>query len=206
MHRSIAWSAAVAIIVAIALGTAGCGDSEDANGGNSGGAADAQSGGNAAGGGADSSGDTEASGGDSKADRTAAVNETLEGVQADFIAEDGASYCDRLTAAGARQVEEFGKAYAHGTECAEIITAVAKLTNGAGVEQKPSKLISVKFDGDRATATIRNGGRPPEPMIFVKDGDSWKIPDPGFSAQFGKPIRSPDADQPAGSEQTEKGQ
>jgi hypothetical protein len=109
------------------------------------------------------------------------IEEVLVGVQDDFDQVDGASYCARLAKSGVRQVEEFGKAYGHGNDCVKIIDTVAKNTRDAGVEQRPSRLVSVEFKGDdRAVATIRNGKRPPEPMTFVKEGGEWKIPDPGF--------------------------
>lgn len=182
MHRSIGWTrlAVLAAAGALAFVAPGCGDSDDDNGDSAGGSAAAETsngGANGDGGGASSGSSASTSG---HTGQEAEIDEVLLGIQDDFDQIDGASYCSRLTEAGVRQVEKFGKAYGHGNDCAKIIDTVAKNTRDAGVEQRPSRLISVKFKGDRAVATIRNGKRPPEPMIFVKEDGEWKIPDPGF--------------------------
>jgi hypothetical protein len=169
------------VLVVLLLGAAGCGDSED-GGGDGGGSADAAD--SSTGGGETSSGGDSSSAGDANKRKftgdAAGVNEALVGIQDDFDNVDGESYCDRLTPAGIKQVETFGKSYGAGTECVQIMNTVADNTRKAGVEQKPSVLLKVKVDGDRAVATISNGGRPPEPMVFVKHDGEWKIPDPGF--------------------------
>lgn len=181
-HPTIRWArtALTATAVALALGAAACGDDNDA--GNDGGDGRA--------GAADGAGAGKSDGGQEFSGREAEINEVLVGVQDAFVELDGAGYCEKLAPAGIRQVERFGKAFAYGDQCAEIIDAASKATRDAGVKQKPTKLISVKFRGDRAIATVSNGGRPPEPMTFVNHDGNWKIPDPGFSADIGGKLDS----------------
>lgn len=167
MRRSAAAAATLAAMLALAA--AGCGDNGDDNG-------------NAAAGGGGQAAD---GAGGELTGREAEVNEALVGIQDDFVAVDGASYCDRLAPAGIRQVEDFGRAYGYDSgDCVKVVNTIAKNTRDSGIKQRPTKLISVKFDGDRAIATIRNGRRPREEMIFVNQAGEWKIPDPGFETGF----------------------
>lgn len=173
MHRSMRWTrvAAVATTLTLALGATACGDDND-DGGSQSNSGDSAAGKQANGG--------KSGGGKGFSGREAAVEAALIGLQDDFVSGDGAGYCNRLTAAGRRQVAEFGKAYFLGKDCIEVVAKSAKSARDSGIKQQPTRLISVKFKGDRASATVRDGRRPPQEMVFVDVGGDWKLPDPGF--------------------------
>jgi hypothetical protein len=116
----------------------------------------------------------------------AQIRQVMDDVQAAFVAVDGRAYCSMLAPAGRLQVERFGRSFQHGDDCVETINTVAAMTRDAGAKQRPTKILSVRIHGDRAVATISNGGRPPEPMRFVKVDGQWRVPDPGFTNPFTK--------------------
>lgn len=173
-------------MIALAVGTGACGG--DDNGGGDGAAGSDLAG--QSGGGKSQANGGKASGGSSTADdrsgREAAIEQTLVALQDEYINAEGARYCDRLTPAGRKQVERFGKAYLLGDSCVDVINTASSRTREASVEQKPTKLISVEFKGNRAIATVRDGGRPREEMVFVNVDGDWKLPDPGFETAFGE--------------------
>lgn len=111
----------------------------------------------------------------------------LDALQADFIAGDATGYCSKLTAAGRKQLADVSKSFGRGPSCVEYIAQTSKMTRESGIEQRPTELLSVRIRGNRAVATVSDGGRPPEPLVFVKRDGRWKLPDPGVKeALFGK--------------------
>jgi hypothetical protein len=52
-------------------------------------------------------------------------------------------------------------------------------------------VLSVRVDGDRATARVSDGGRPSQPMTFVKIDGDWKLPDPGLRAALSGDTKPP---------------
>ncbi len=108
------------------------------------------------------------------------IEQVLDGIQADFVNVDGAAYCDKVIPAERREIEAFGRNYRHGTTCVGVVNNLARETNKTGVKQNPTKLLSVRVNGSRATAKVSNGGRPPEPLAFRKMGGEWKLVESGF--------------------------
>lgn len=115
-------------------------------------------------------------------DDKAQIEWVLDGIQADFDNLDPQAYCAKLTDGGKAKVVQFASQYGHGSTCVKAIGSMARLTAETATKQKPTKLLKVEIYGDQAAATISNGGRKPEGMLFVKQGQEWKIPDPGFGA------------------------
>lgn len=108
------------------------------------------------------------------------IKQVLHQIQEDFENVDAAGFCSKTTAAERREVAAFGRNYKHGTTCVAVIDNQAKAASKAGVEQRSTKLLSAKVNGDRATATVSNGGRPSEPLPFVKVDGEWKLAEVGF--------------------------
>lgn len=112
------------------------------------------------------------------------IRRLLDEAQAAYIAGDGSGYCEMLTASGQEQIVRFAKAYGVADTCEQFIATTSQATKNAGIKQKPTKILAIKLDGDRARATVSDGGRPPQPFAFVKQEGVWKIPDPGFDDIF----------------------
>jgi len=125
-------------------------------------------------------------------DDRAQIEQVLDGVQADFVSGDSDAYCAKLTARARAQVAEYGRLSERGRTCEETIRKGSQLTRDAGIVQRLTKLLSVRVHGDRAVAKVSNGGRPPEPMRFVRRGGDWKIPDTGYDELADQlPVRQP---------------
>lgn len=104
----------------------------------------------------------------------------LNDLQASFIAVDGKRFCGHLTRGGQAEVVRYGKAVSMPGSCPAIITKISKATRDAGVKQRPSRMLSARINGKKATALVKDANRRPEPMHFVKVDGSWKLPSPGL--------------------------
>jgi hypothetical protein len=128
------------------------------------------------------------------------IRYVIKRIQDTYVAGDATGFCSTLTAAGRKQYADVAKEFGHGSTCEEYVTVTSAMTRKAKVKQKPTVLIAVHRKGDRAIATVRDGGRPPMPMIFVKRDGEWKLPDPGIKAALaGGTEKSPPVSQTTGS-------
>lgn len=113
------------------------------------------------------------------------IRYVIEDLQSDFIVGDGDGYCSNLTAVSRKQIADVARSYQHGKTCQDFVTATSKLTRKVNPKQKPTVVLSVKVDGDRATATVSDGGRDPAPVKFVNQDGSWKVLDRTFKTNLG---------------------
>jgi hypothetical protein len=104
----------------------------------------------------------------------AEIRSTFKRFEVAFQNGDGYRACRMLTEAARK---EAGKLIGDYT-CER---SVAQLGDTAGdLEQKPSKILSVRFSGDKATASVSDAGRAPVALPFEKEDGKWKIADLGF--------------------------
>jgi hypothetical protein len=122
------------------------------------------------------------------------IGQLIKNMQAYYIQGDAENYCASLTAGGRKMVAEVGKPYKMGSSCEEFISRTSKLTRQAKIKQKPTVLLAVRVRGDKAVATVSDGGRSAQSVALVKVGGEWKVPDPGIR----DPLASPKQTQPAG--------
>jgi hypothetical protein len=152
--------AALAASVALTLAMApGCGSEDDSGGG---------------------------SGDGSARSEEAQIKRIFDDWQARFIAGDGDAVCSRLTASAQQEIiaaKQSAPGAGPDASCPEVVRALVKESNDAGLEQNPSRAVSVRIDGDTATAMVSDGGRKPQPVKFVKVDGVWKLPTAGFGSQ-----------------------
>lgn len=111
------------------------------------------------------------------------IKQVFDDWQASFIAGDGEAVCSRLTSSGQQEIlAAKGSAPGAGADatCEEVVRALVQESNEAGLEQQPSRAVSVKIDGDKATAMVSDAGRAPQPVKLVKQDGEWKLPSAGF--------------------------
>jgi hypothetical protein len=153
----------VVAAAAVALGLSACGSGDDDSGQTS----------------AQSKATTSA--GESAGTPEEQVEAFVVGMQRDFIAGDGESFCKRLTAAGRRDAIRFAEMIGRGSTCEGMVRATAKAGREAGTATPPNKIVSIKITGNRATAVVRTGDRPPAMIKLVNREGRWKLPNPGFT-------------------------
>lgn len=104
-----------------------------------------------------------------------------------FNSANGKEFCDNLTAAGVREVEEYASEPAvfegYGTrDCADFITKYTKkVVIEGGAAHRPVRILGVKVNGDRAEITMKGGLagiRSIATYKVAKDGGEWKLDDP----------------------------
>jgi hypothetical protein len=91
--------------------------------------------------------------------------------QASFIAGDGDAVCSRMTAAGKQEIiaaKQDAPGAGPDASCEEVVRAIVRESNKAGLKQQPSRAVSVRIDGDRhgqrrrpqaPAGAVRQGGR-----------------------------------------------
>jgi hypothetical protein len=151
----------VLVLLGFALALASCGDSDDGDQG------------------ADAAREDAAQADSATTDGSAEeqIEATLKDVRRAFNAGDGRGFCDHLSAAGERQVRQFGAAYDTGKECPAVVVQFSK-----GVErgQLPVEVESVEVTGDKAVAKTSGGlaGRGVGEVRFVQEEGEWRIANP----------------------------
>jgi hypothetical protein len=114
------------------------------------------------------------------------IKQVFDAWQASFIAGDGKAVCSRLTASGKREILA-AKASLQGggtaASCEEVVRAIVRRSDEAGLDQQPSRAVSVRIEGDTATAMVSDAGRKPQPVKFIKQDGEWKLPSAGFGSQ-----------------------
>jgi len=150
----------VAVLVLAAFAAGGCGDSGDDDGASAS---------------AETSPQFVATGSDEEQ-----IEQILHEIQEDFDRGDGAAYCDKVTEEEQQDIIGFGRNFNKGSTCSGVIDTVAQESKLGGAEQKPTRFIAARVNGDRARVRVRNGPRAPEWMVFVREDGQWKIVESGF--------------------------
>jgi hypothetical protein len=164
-HRFAALLPASAAALAVAVGVSACGDSTDSSDQGNAAAARGQGG-----------------GGGSAADRKEAAA-VMPYLRNRFNAGDGKSFCTRVTAAGKREIREYGltlQGYNVHT-CEAIVSKYGHQYVIRGVTQKPVRVRNLKLDNDKAVVTITGGLagiRSIAKYKLAKDAGKWKLVDP----------------------------
>jgi hypothetical protein len=172
---------AVSALLALTLALAACGSDDDDGGGTAaagGGGEPAAASSDAGGGSADGGG--AASGGSDDEQITALFRD----LQAAFIAADGVRFCALLAADGQAEVVRYGKVVGHKGDCAKVMTRLGQATKRADVRQIRSRVLSVKVNGDKAVAMVKDGDRTPVPLNVVRVDGEWRLPSPGLEASL----------------------
>lgn len=130
-------------------------------------------------------GSDDSSGSASEEDR---VKQIFDDWQDDFTTGKGEETCARLTKSGRDELLAYRDAAGSidpDATCPEIVSAIIRATDKAGVKQQPAKAVSVRVDGDKAVAQVSDAGRPPVPVRLVKEDGKWKLPSAGFGPLTG---------------------
>lgn len=125
----------------------------------------------------------ESAGGEPAPPPTAEVRAALTGFEAAFQAGEATKACSLLTpAARARVIELLGSGSGG---CRDTLSEAALGFDER--EQRPFEILDVELDGDRATVTISDAGRPPVPIRVVEAGGEWRVATLGLSRAAGSP-------------------
>jgi hypothetical protein len=127
----------------------------------------------------------------------ARIRQLIKDLQAEFLAGEADSYCSKFTATGRGEIAAVAKQFGHGSTCEDFVTVTSKMTRDSDVEQKPTATLAVRVDGNRAVATVSDGGRAAVPMTFVKQGGEWKRPTSSLKSLLsGEPSTPPKSSRP----------
>lgn len=114
------------------------------------------------------------------------IKQVFDDWQASFIAGDGDAVCARLTASGRQEIvaaKQSAPGAGPDASCEDVVRAIVAESDKAGLEQQPSRAVSVRIDGDTATAMVSDAGRKPQPVELVRQDGEWKLPSAGFGSQ-----------------------
>lgn len=101
----------------------------------------------------------------------AQIKATFVRIEDSFASGDGDAYCDLLTAAAKAQEALVGRS----ENCVDGIKDTARRNREAGLKQTPAKILSVTATGDKAIAIVRDPGRQPQKVWFVKQNGKWRM-------------------------------
>lgn len=155
--------AGLSLILVLAVGVAGCGDSDD---------------GDKAGNAKAASSSTARSGDEAR------VADLITGLRDIYIKSDGDAFCAALTPDGRKEVTTLVPgAYSNikAKDCAGIVKEFSGKVVSGGQKQRPVDVRRVTVKGDKATAVITGGlagVRRVVPFRFEKTGGEWKLDDP----------------------------
>jgi hypothetical protein len=154
-------AAALAAVLALALGAAACGSDDDGDGGGDSAAASGSttSGGQASNGGGGSSSAAEGSGPEQQ------IRATYDAYLAGFNEDDLAAACATMTAKLQRQ---FGA----GTTCEKRFE---DLVGGQSLPKSEASIVKLDVNGKTAKADVKTKGSAVYAVRFTKTGDGWKI-------------------------------
>lgn len=107
------------------------------------------------------------------------IEEVLYDLQGDFPEELGTSVCYELTAAGQREIEQSGIGSG---SCPERVPEITRRAMRHGFKPRASEFLSITVNGKRATALVRDPGRPPYRVPFIKGPDRWAMPSLSYSS------------------------
>lgn len=100
-----------------------------------------------------------------------AVANTFTSFEAEFHAGEVERACERITDEAVVDLAELTGVPER--DCLALLGRFAESIDE--IEQEPSKVRSVRVDGDRAVAAISDAGRTPVPVRFVREDGGWKI-------------------------------
>jgi len=154
--------AGLLLIVALAVGASGCGDSDDSGGSNDASAAS-----------------------DQPAGDKAQVANVMEDLRDIYIQSDGEGFCSRLTPDGVKEVEVLvgrdPNVHLTAKDCQGIVTEFSKRVVSGGQKQRPVDVRKVTVNGAKAKAVITGGlagVRRIVPYRLEKINGEWKLDDP----------------------------
>jgi hypothetical protein len=97
-------------------------------------------------------------------------------VQKAFLtAGQGQVICDGLTERGQRDITRYGNAVGLPGSCQKVANAMIQRELDGGTKQRPTKVVSVRVRGPRATALIRIAGASSLQQRYRKQNGEWKI-------------------------------
>jgi hypothetical protein len=99
------------------------------------------------------------------------IEATFKGFEEDFQSGDAAGACARLSTSGQRDAANLTGG--SDSTCVEALTEFGRGVDG--LEQKPSRIVSVKVNGSNAVAKISDAGRPAIEVPFTREGGEWKL-------------------------------
>lgn len=118
------------------------------------------------------------------------IRALLARVEKTFVtAGQGHVICDVLTKHGQRDIVIYGHAVGLPGSCPEVANGMIKRELDAKTEQHPSRVVSVRVRGSRATALIRIAGVSSVQQRYRKQDGEWKIGSMGLAAAVGLDTR-----------------
>jgi hypothetical protein len=105
----------------------------------------------------------------------------VKATEAAYQAGDGDTYCSNLTETGQREVADYARGVGQDPSCPEFIESASRKIRELGITQKPSRIVSVRANGTRATARISIDRKPPRPTKFANVDGQWKFVTAGFT-------------------------
>jgi hypothetical protein len=158
--------ALLCVLVALALGAAACGDSDD--------------GGGSAATGAETSSAEAALGKGTDEQQIVAVFRYLRDR---YNVRDAEGYCDKLSKSAKAQIMGTGTALKQPGPCTEVMKHLLALGEELKYKLKPVKVYAVAIDGRKAIVRTSGGiaGKTPKPLAGVKEDGEWKVSDVGGS-------------------------
>ncbi len=99
------------------------------------------------------------------------IEATFKKFEDEFQSGNAAAACGHLSSSGQRDAA----ALTGGSDetCVDALKAFGR--GVSGLEQKPSRILSVEVDGNSAVASVSDAGRPPVDVPFVREGGEWKL-------------------------------
>jgi hypothetical protein len=162
--------------VAVAVGSAACGDDDTKTGAG------------------DSAPATAADSERADASRTTAqepasdegqIRALVADVEKAFKTGDGQVICGSLTETGQRDMVAYGKVMRLPGSCADVAVGIVKNNRALKNEQPPTRVVNVRVRGSQAIALLRIGGKVSLPQRYRKVDGKWKIRTYGLAAAVG---------------------
>lgn len=126
-----------------------------------------------------------ACGSDSADAENARVKQAVDGWQADLVRGRGQAACSRLNEDGLEELLLIRGGVGGipiDASCPQVVRLMLRGSRRTGARLRPAKTVSVRVDGDRATAEVRANGYEPAPIGLAKNDGEWKISSPGFDS------------------------
>jgi hypothetical protein len=120
---------------------------------------------------------------DSPAKEKDHVRETVNRWEVSLTRGKGDAVCAQLTKAGRDElllIRGGRGGIPIDASCPLTVRGMFEGTKNIDTKPKPPRVISVRLDGDRATAEVSTGGFRPTPIGLAKQDGEWMISSPGF--------------------------
>jgi hypothetical protein len=122
---------------------------------------------------------------DSSEAENARARQAVDDWQADLTRGDGEAACSRLTKAGLEElllIRGSTGGIPADAGCPQVVRLMRRGAQRTGARLRPAKTVSVRVDGDRATAQVSTNGFRPVPVGLAKQNGEWKISSPGYES------------------------